>query len=139
MTPAQRRELISRCMVRGLRHGEDIDIVKVRRDGYADILDLLKMQEIRGLGGTLEDVYEILTEQDQEGAKARFKYLKSEDDGQQYLRSIQGHSRKLGERLDMDEIMQHVQPGDEHWIDVGLHGAFFANASSIAVQGLRSK
>ena len=75
MTPAQRRELISRCMVRGLRHGEDIDIVKVRRDGYADILDLLKMRKIRGLGGTLEDVYEILTEQDQEGEKGSVQVL----------------------------------------------------------------
>ena len=94
MSDESRRFLISKGMVRALRHGEDEDVVQLRTDGFASIGNLLKTEALMQLGATEADVLEIVAEQQRAGEKARYRYMESAD-GDKFVRAVQGHSRRV--------------------------------------------
>eukprot|EP01080_Neovahlkampfia_damariscottae_P003220 gene3220-5535_t len=104
-----------------LRHGAIKEGLKIRKDGYVLIDDLLSMKKFQNL--KFEDIQELVQDND----KQRFKIIK--EDGKMYIRANQGHSME-GIEISMEEITTDTK------IDVCVHGTYYEALKNISKEGL---
>eukprot|EP00969_Alexandrium_andersonii_P002960 127524-Alexandrium_andersonii.AAC.1 len=57
-------------------------------------------------------------------------------EGVLYLRAAQGHSGKLEPYLNWALVMEVLEPGGEHWIDLAVHGSKHGSLKSILKEGM---
>eukprot|EP00969_Alexandrium_andersonii_P322545 14251175-Alexandrium_andersonii.AAC.1 len=60
-------------------------------------------------------------------------------DDRLFIRAAQGHSIGVGDRVDVSQALEQVEPGHPRWVDVGLHGAKVDFVPSILREGLDAK
>jgi 2'-phosphotransferase len=107
-----------------LRHGAIEHNLKIDKQGYVEVKELLSNNQLRNL--SFEDLKYIVSTD----TKGRFD-LKLDND-KYYIRANQGHSTKVGNILNDEEILEElIEP-----LNICLHGTYKKNLDSINKIGL---
>eukprot|EP00969_Alexandrium_andersonii_P353551 15440171-Alexandrium_andersonii.AAC.1 len=60
-------------------------------------------------------------------------------DGCLFVRAAQGHSGGVGDRVDVNQVLEQISPGHPRWFAVGLRGTKLESAQSILRGGLDAR
>ena len=60
-------------------------------------------------------------------------------DGMWYYRAIQNHSNGMSEKLNMDGILERIDPDHPNWSDAAFHGTVERNVANIVSSGLTTR
>ena len=116
---SKRSERLSRTLTSILRHKAVQMRIPIKADGYVNVKDLLNVKDIKKLQGTVEDIRAAVIN----CSKQRFQ-LKEVEDGQVYIRAVQGHSMKevKSEELLIPITLEEVTEGK---YPHAIHGTYF--------------
>ena len=86
---------------------------------------------------TENDLWDLLLHNNVHKTRYGFTELRREDGIDRVcVRAVQGHSERIGNIVDMEQILRAVQPGDADWSDLAYHGTQRGKAQSIGMLGL---
>lgn len=107
-----------------LRHGAIENNLKIDKQGYVEVLDLLSNHKLKDL--TFENLQNIVNTDN----KNRFdiKFL----NGKYYIRANQGHSKLVGNEINDDELLEEITIP----IKSCFHGTYKKNLDDIKKLGL---
>ena len=118
--------MVSKMLTKVLRHQAPNLGIQIRPDGYCRLADLLNLRRFKRIGCGADEVIAVVRTSD----KRRFEAM--EEDGDTYIRAVQGHSIALVE----DElILRRLNPEDALPVHC-VHGTYWRNYESIKMHGL---
>ena len=121
---------ISRKLCKILRHGAVELGLMIQVDGFCELDEVLKLQEMRALRVSRTEVEQV----NQWNNKKRFDMCSSPDGAKRFIRAVQGHSMKEVE--DVEGLFEKLSLASSDLPEQCVHGTYKGNVIPILMWGL---